>query len=267
MKYLKVAFTLIIMVIILESNISFAADKTAVENYLNENNINVNNITTSEVLTMYQDLSKEYSNDEIADMLNEYSEEIQKRGISNKAISTGTTILKQTDAETLNEVLNDVGVEEVKEKLESGDSAEKILTDIKDNMSTTQKASIVKKIVLNNKTTKKIISFLSLYIIYNVLIMGVLFIKSKEHFWATFIPIYRDIVLFRICGYSAWWIIWLFIPIIGWFIYWVLKLVMNFELSKAFGRGFCFGIGILLLKPIFLSIIAFNKKIRFIEIE
>ena len=42
---------------------------------------------------------------------------------------------------------------------------------------------------------------------------------------------------------------------------------MNFELSKAFGKGAGFGIGLWILKPIFESIITFSKNIQFIEIE
>ena len=83
MKYLKVVVIAIFMILILGiGNSVFAADTSVVENYINDNKINVNNITSTDVLNMYQDLSKEYSNDEIADMLDDYSSELEQGGIS-----------------------------------------------------------------------------------------------------------------------------------------------------------------------------------------
>ncbi len=268
MKYLKTISTIIITIIILGiANTSFAVEKVDIEEYLKEKNMNVNNISASDALTIYQDLSKEYSNEEIAEMIDDYSPELKQKGISENTLSAGKTLLEQTDAKTLNEVFEEVNVEEIKEKLEQGYSAEEILNDIKNEMPTQKKVSVASKIILSNKIVKTVIIISLIYGIYAIIIRGLIYIKAREHFWATFIPFYRDAVLFKICGYSAWWLILLLIPIIGWFIYGVLKLVMNFELSKAFGKGFFFGLGIWLLKPIFETIIVFNKKIQFLELE
>ena len=39
--------------------------------------------------------------------------------------------------------------------------------------------------------------FLAIYTVYITLIEGIIIKKAREHFWATFIPVYRDIVLFK----------------------------------------------------------------------
>ena len=102
MKYLKVVVVAIFMILILGvGNSVFATDKSVVENYIKDNKINVNNITSTDVLNMYQDLSKEYSNDEIADMIDSYSAELEQGGVSSNTISTGTKVLRQTDSSTL----------------------------------------------------------------------------------------------------------------------------------------------------------------------
>lgn len=268
MKYLKVVVVAIFMILILGvGNSVFATDTSAVENYIKDKKINVNNITSTDILNMYQDLSKEYSNDEIADMIDSYSAELEQGGINSNTISTGTKVLRQTDASTINEVLEDVNIDEVKEKLDNGESAEEILKDMQENMSTTKKASIVGKILLSNKTVKNVLTVVIIYAIIMIILKGLIFVKARRHFLATFIPVYRDGVLFKICGYSYWWLILLFIPVIGWFMYGILKLIMNFELAKSFEKGFFFGLGIWLLKPIFELIIIFNKKIQYVEIE
>ena len=260
MKYLKIVVVAIFMILILgvESSV-FATDTSVVEKYIKDNKINVNNITSTDVLNMYQDLSKEYSNDEIADMIDSYSAELEQGGISSNTISTGTKVLRQTDANTLNEVLEDVNIDEVKEKLDNGESAEEILKDMQEN--------IAGKILLSNKTVKNVLTVVIIYAIIMIILKGLIFVKARKHFWATFIPVYRDGVLFKICGYSYWWLILLLIPVIGWFMYGILKLIMNFELAKSFEKGFFFGLGIWLLKPIFELILIFNKKIQYVEIE
>ena len=268
MKYLKIVIVAVFMVIILGvGNYAFATDTSIVENYIKDNKINVNNITATDVLNMYQDLSKEYTNNEIADMVESYSVQLKQEGISSNIISTGTKVLRQTDANTINEVLKELNIEEVKEKLDNGESVEKILKDMQENMSLPQKVFIARKIIFSNKTIKNVVICVIIYVIIMVILKGLIFVKARKYFWATFIPVYRDGVLFKICGYSYWWLILLLIPIIGWFMYAILKLIMNFELAKSFEKGFFFGIGIWLLKPIFELIIIFNKKIQYVEIE
>lgn len=268
MKNLKrIIITTIITILFITANYVFAVEKEDLEKYIKENNINTNSVNASDIITMYQDLSKEHSNEEIANMVDEYSQELEQKGVSSDAISMGKTILTSTDAETLNEVLEDINVEEIKEKIENGATAEEILNDVKNSMTTTQKVGTAGKLLLSNKIIKTVFIVWIIYAIYMILIRGIIYKKAGKPYFATFIPFYRDAVLFKICGYSYWWMVLLLIPIIGWFIYGILKIIMNFELSTAFEKGAGFGIGLWLLKPIFESIIAFSKNTQYIEIE
>lgn len=263
----KIIIITIITILFLATNYVFAVEKQDLKKYIKENNININSVNASDIITIYQNLSKEHSNEEIANMVDDYSQELEDKGVSKEAITAGKTILTSTDAKTLNEVLEDINVEEIKEKIDNGMTAEEILSDVKNSMTTTKKVSIASKLLLSNKIIKTICIIWIIYLIYIILIRGIIYKKAKKTYFATFIPFYRDAVLFKICGYSYWWMILLLIPIIGWFIYGILKIIMNFELSKAFGKGAGFGIGLWILKPIFESIIAFSKNIQFIEIE
>lgn len=268
MKNLKrVIILTIITVLFLGTNIVKADDISIIEQYLKDNDLYSNKISTSDIITMYQDLSKEYSNDEIAKMINENSDKIEERGINSKTLSTVETLINSTDAETLNDILEDVNVEKIKEKIDNGATTEEILKDVQENMTTRQKVSTVGKLALSNKILKNVLIIWILISLYMILIRGVIYKKAGEAYWTTFIPFYRDAVLFKICGYSAWWLLLLIIPIVGWIMYGILKIIMNFELSKAFGKNALFGICLWIFKPIFESLVAFSSKCKFIDFE
>lgn len=81
-----------------------------------------------------------------------------------------------------------------------------------------------------------------------------IFTKAGRPGWAILIPIYNTIVLLRITGHSGWTILLFFIPIVD-FIF--LIILLN-DLSKAFGHGVGFMLGLLFLTPIFYPILAFG---------
>lgn len=80
------------------------------------------------------------------------------------------------------------------------------------------------------------------------------FTKAGQPGWALFIPIYNAIVWLRVCGKPAWWIILLIIPIVNL----IITLLASLGMAKNFGKSAGFGIGLWLLGPIFLLILAFG---------
>lgn len=84
--------------------------------------------------------------------------------------------------------------------------------------------------------------------------MWKIFTKAGKPGWAALIPIYNIIVLLEIVGRPAWWIILLIIPIVNIVI---LIMVMN-DLSKSFGQGVGFTVGLIFLSIIFYCILAFG---------
>jgi uncharacterized membrane protein YhaH (DUF805 family) len=80
------------------------------------------------------------------------------------------------------------------------------------------------------------------------------FSKAGQPGWAAIIPIYNVIVLLRIVGRPWWWLLLMFIPIVSLII---LIIVYN-DLSKAFGHGVGFTLGLIFLPFIFLPILGFG---------
>jgi hypothetical protein len=85
--------------------------------------------------------------------------------------------------------------------------------------------------------------------------MWKMFVKAGQPGWAAIIPIYNIIVLLQIVGRPLWWFILLLIPCVN-IIF--LIIVMN-DLSKSFGQGVGFTIGLILLGFIFIPILGFGK--------
>ncbi|MHB8867587.1 MAG: DUF5684 domain-containing protein [Thermoleophilia bacterium] len=82
-----------------------------------------------------------------------------------------------------------------------------------------------------------------------------LYTKAGEPGWAAIIPIYNIIVLLKIIGRPAWWIVLFLIPLVNF----VITIMMYDGLSKSFGKGTGFTIGLIFLGPIFLLILGFGS--------
>ena len=100
------------------------------------------------------------------------------------------------------------------------------------------------------------------WIIYLVLIVIVLaaywrvFTKADKPGWAIIIPIYNVIVLLDIVGRPAWWVLLFLIPLVNFI---VAIMVLN-DLSKSFGHGIGFTLGLIFLSPIFVLILGFGDS-------
>lgn len=84
----------------------------------------------------------------------------------------------------------------------------------------------------------------------------ILFTKAGRPGWACLIPFYNTYVILKITGHSGWWILGFFVPLLNF----VLYIILAIDLARSFGRGTGFGIGILLLSPIFIPILAFGDS-------
>jgi hypothetical protein len=82
----------------------------------------------------------------------------------------------------------------------------------------------------------------------------VIFSKAGKPGWAAIIPIYNTITFLHVIGRSGWWILIFFVPVVGW----IFALIFVHELSKAFGHGIGFTLGLIFLSFIFIPILAFG---------
>ncbi|MCB1093340.1 MAG: signal peptidase I [Verrucomicrobiae bacterium] len=81
-----------------------------------------------------------------------------------------------------------------------------------------------------------------------------IFTKAGKPGWASIIPIYNIIVFLEIIGRPAWWIILAIIPGVNL----IFGILVSLDLAKSFGKSTGFAIGLILLGPIFLLILAFG---------
>ncbi len=96
----------------------------------------------------------------------------------------------------------------------------------------------------------------------------IVFRKAGQPGWAILIPIYNLLVMLRVAGKPWWWIFFFIaaplsiIPIFG-ILYMIFLLVMAIimlhGISKNFGKGGGFTVGLVLLSFIFVPILAFGK--------
>lgn len=81
-----------------------------------------------------------------------------------------------------------------------------------------------------------------------------IFTKAGKPGWAAIIPIYNVIVMLQVVGRPVWWIILFLIPIVNI----IIEIIVFLDLAKSFGKSTWFGIGLILLNPIFVLILAFG---------
>lgn len=89
------------------------------------------------------------------------------------------------------------------------------------------------------------------------------FEKAGQPGWAAIVPIYNLVVLFRLGGQSGWFalaILLNLIPFIG-ALAWLGIIIWNhINISKRFGHGVGFGLGLVFLSPIFWLILGFGSS-------
>ena len=91
-------------------------------------------------------------------------------------------------------------------------------------------------------------------LILSIVSLWVIFTKAGKPGWASIVPIYNIIVLMEIVGKPSWWVILMFIPLVN-----IIICVLVFMgLAKSFGKSELFGIGLFLLSPIFMPMLAFG---------
>jgi len=98
---------------------------------------------------------------------------------------------------------------------------------------------------------------LMIYVVIVIIAHWKIYTKAGKPGWASIVPIYGTIVLLEIVGKPIWWFLLLLIPGVNFiFIIWIANL-----LSKSFGKGTGFTLGLIFLTPIFILILAFDSSV------
>lgn len=227
-------------------------------------NIDVTNITKEDVLKAYDELSEKYTNEELANILDEYKEEIKEQGVSEEIIGLGQELLKTTDKESIRTIIEeDIDVENIKEKIDEGYTTNQVVKEVIEETPTEKKIEIAIKLLLANRIFKIVMISISILFIYGTILKWIIYKKAGKYGWSAIVPLYRQIVMYQICGLSPWLMLLWLIPIFGWIAMFVIAIMKRFCLSNSFGKGALFGFGLLFLEPIFQSVLAFNSKIEY----
>ena len=100
-----------------------------------------------------------------------------------------------------------------------------------------------------------IVVFLVIYILL-IVAWWKMFEKAGEAGWKSLIPIYSEYILFKIAWGNGWFFLLLLVPVVSF----VVTIIMNVKLSKAFGYGTGFAIGLIFLPNIFMLILGFGSS-------
>ena len=81
-----------------------------------------------------------------------------------------------------------------------------------------------------------------------------IFTKAGEAGWKSFVPVWNLIVFVRIARRPRWWLLLFLVPVANV----VIMFPIFIAVARAFGKGVGFGIGLVLLGPVFFPILAFG---------
>lgn len=265
----------VIVSIILTIAMSFCMTFAMANNTVEVNNLeDIKNVIESsgkenldiyDVLQIYKDLSEDYSNEEIASEIEKNKELLVEKGISENVIDSGTNVLKSVDEKQLNKILSeDINIDEIQKQLEEGKNPSEILNDIEKDMTPTDKLSLGINVIMAFSIVKTIMWVIVVLIIYNIIVRWRIYKKAGKNGWASLIPIYRDVVMYKISDVSPWVLLLLLVPVVGWFALAIINIYTKFTLTEGFKKGIGFGFGLWLLGPIFEAILAFSKKTKYV---
>lgn len=91
--------------------------------------------------------------------------------------------------------------------------------------------------------------------VLQIIAMWKIFTKANKPGWASIVPIYNIYTLLQIAEVPTWYLLLLIIPVAN--IYATFK--MYIELAHKFGKDTGFGIGLVLLNPVFILVLAFGS--------
>ena len=95
-------------------------------------------------------------------------------------------------------------------------------------------------------------------LVVGVLIIAALwkvFSKAGQPGWAAIIPIYNIYVMCKVAGRPGWWVLLMLIPLVNF----IVGIILCIDISKNFGKGAGFGLGLAILGIVFWPILGFGS--------
>ena len=266
MKLKKVVIVLIMFLLVTLLFVSNKVEAVETQNDIPEElTEQLQNMSNEDILDIYDQITEQYSNDEIANMIQENKEQIsEEAGISESVIDAGAEFIRNTSQEDIRSILeNDENINEIRRRLQEGATPEEAVNGAISNTTTSQKIGLLVKILLANNIVKTILWVTLILFIYCTITRCIIYKKAGKNWFAGIIPFYRQVTMYKVCGLSPFLMLLWLIPIFGWIVMFIIAIMKRILLAQNFGRGGFFGLGILILPPIFYSILAFNPNIEY----
>lgn len=217
-------------------------------------------IDAKNIINFYDELTKVVPSNEISNFIDDNKEVFIKAGLNQNVLDSISTLFRTFNSDALIDIAqNDLDLDKILKFDENGFTVDDILSSVIKNTSTSTKINITLKLLFNNNFFRMAFALLIAASIYSVYITSLIFKKAGKAPYITLIPIYRDMVHLKLCNFAPWLIILLLIPFLGWLALMAIAVVGRFELSKNFGHGFFFGLGLLFLPIIFRTYLALSK--------
>ena len=96
--------------------------------------------------------------------------------------------------------------------------------------------------------------FILIWIVPTVVGLWKVFVKAGRPGWSAIVPIYSNWQIIEIVGRPGWWLALLFIPYASI----VFMFILMIDLAKSFGKSTGFGVGMILLAPVFMLMLGFG---------
>lgn len=270
-KYAKILFSLVVSVMVVGfitiSNATVATEDSIEEFLKNNTSIDLENFNDSDAITLIEELTDEYSTEELADILDQYSDELRKTGIEEEQLNLATNFLRSTDTTDFRKLIKEINLDEIKQRLNNGEKLDDIIEETVENMPASEVAKLTGKLLLTNKVAKRALigtEIISCIItIYMIVVRWIIYKKAGKHGWAAIIPIYKDVVWLKIAGLSPWLLLLFLIPLFGWIALAIIFIVSKFKVPVAFGKSAIWGLGLWFIPIVFESVVAFSKEFEY----
>jgi hypothetical protein len=96
------------------------------------------------------------------------------------------------------------------------------------------------------------------WVVIQVAGLWMIFTKAGKPGWAAIVPIYSAIVLLQVVGKPWWWILLILIPCVNFILIIIGVIWISNLLSKSFGQGIGFTLGLIFLGFIFYPLLGFG---------
>lgn len=94
-------------------------------------------------------------------------------------------------------------------------------------------------------------------IIINVVAMFRLFETAGEEGWMSLIPILNMAIMLKINNRPMYWILFMFIPVVGS----IIGILMYVEFAQSFNKSALYGLGVAFIPMVFLPMLAFSDPV------